>query len=58
MEREIWHPSEERWVIIDRDGNLIDVQRTNGGRLSFHAWSSDFDPRELETWMREHGHLC
>ena len=57
MERRIWHPSADRWIIIDRDGSLIDAHRTGQGRISFHASSNQFDPRELERWMREHGHI-
>ena len=57
MERRIWHPDENRWIILDRDGSLIDIQRTGSGRLSFHASSNDFEPREIESWMRAEGHL-
>jgi hypothetical protein len=54
MERRIWHPSPDRWIIIDRDGSLIDAHRTGQGRISFHASSNDFDARELERWLLEH----
>jgi hypothetical protein len=57
MERRIWHPDENRWIIIDRDGSLIDIHRTGNGRLSFHASSNDFEAREIESWMRREGHL-
>lgn len=57
MERLIWHPSPNRWIIIDHDGGLIDVQRPPFGELTCTGASPFLNPREIREFLERSGHL-
>lgn len=43
MDKRIWHPEPNRWIVIDERGCLHDVQRTSMGAFVCHC-GSDGDP--------------